>query len=66
VIYLLTGGGPINSTTTLPILVYTKAFSDFQLGRAAAAASITFLLMMLILIVGSIIGFVRRRMEKTA
>lgn len=66
IIYLLTGGGPVNATTTLPILVYNKAFGDFQLGRAAAAASITFLLMMLITIIGSLIGLVRRRMDRTA
>jgi len=37
-IYLLTGGGPINATTTLPILVYMKGFHDFDVGGAAAVA----------------------------
>jgi multiple sugar transport system permease protein len=35
-IYLLTHGGPRNATTTLPLLVYFKAFTDFDVGRAAA------------------------------
>jgi multiple sugar transport system permease protein len=42
IIYLLTGGGPLDATTTLPILVYLKAFSDFEFGRAAAVAILTF------------------------
>jgi len=41
IIYLLTGGGPMGATTTLPVLVYQKAFADFELGRAAALAIIT-------------------------
>jgi multiple sugar transport system permease protein len=41
IIYLLTGGGPVGATTTLPVLVYQKAFADFELGRAAALALIT-------------------------
>jgi multiple sugar transport system permease protein len=42
IIYLLTGGGPLDATTTLPILVYFKGFVDFELGRAAAVAILTF------------------------
>lgn len=41
IIYLLTGGGPMGATTTLPVLVYQKAFADFEMGRAAALALIT-------------------------
>lgn len=41
IIYLMTGGGPLDATTTLPILVYLKAFSDFEFGRAAAIAIVT-------------------------
>ena len=51
IIYLLTGGGPVGSTTTLPVLVYQKAFADFEIGRASALALITaFLLTILLLI----------------
>jgi multiple sugar transport system permease protein len=41
IIYLLTGGGPVGATTTLPVLVYQKGFADFELGRASALALIT-------------------------
>jgi multiple sugar transport system permease protein len=64
IIYLLTGGGPVNATKTLPILVYTKAFSDFQLGRAAAAASIAFLLLTAFLLLSIIGRFFRSFREK--
>jgi len=37
-IYLLTGGGPVNATTTLPILIYLKGFQDFDVGAASAIA----------------------------
>ena len=36
-IFLLTGGGPTDSTTTLPLLVYKEAFQLLHMGRAAAA-----------------------------
>jgi multiple sugar transport system permease protein len=51
IIYLLTGGGPGYSTTTLPVLVYTKAFVDFQLGRASALALVSAVIMIAIMIV---------------
>jgi len=35
-IFLLTHGGPSKSTTTLPLLVYFKAFADFDVGKAVA------------------------------
>jgi len=41
IIYMLTGGGPLGSTTTLPVLVYQKAFDDFEMSRGAAVALIT-------------------------
>jgi multiple sugar transport system permease protein len=48
IIYLLTGGGPLNATTTLPILVYLKGFVDFEFGRAAAVAVLAMLLLSLV------------------
>jgi len=42
IIYLMTGGGPIDATTTLPVLVYNKGFVDFDLSAAAAIAIVTF------------------------
>jgi multiple sugar transport system permease protein len=37
-IYLLTGGGPIISTQTIPLLVYKEAFGLNEMGRASAYA----------------------------
>ncbi|MBM6593572.1 carbohydrate ABC transporter permease [Microvirga pudoricolor] len=49
IIYLMTGGGPLDATTTLPILVYLKAFSDFEFGRGAAVAILTFTILIVFL-----------------
>jgi multiple sugar transport system permease protein len=38
VVALLTKGGPLDSTRTLPLLVYDTMFSQFSMGRAAATA----------------------------
>lgn len=38
IIYLLTGGGPVDSTNTLVINVYREAFQGGNLGRSAALA----------------------------
>lgn len=51
IIYLLTGGGPMGATTTLPVLVYQKAFADFELGRAAALAIVTAIILASLLLV---------------
>jgi multiple sugar transport system permease protein len=51
IIYLLTGGGPGYSTTTLPVLVYDKGFDDFQLGRASALALASAGVMIIIMLV---------------
>jgi multiple sugar transport system permease protein len=40
IIWTLTGGGPARATQTMGILVYTRAFSDFQFGNAAALGTI--------------------------
>lgn len=38
-IHVLTKGGPSNSTTTIPLLIYQKAFAEFNIGQAMALAS---------------------------
>ena len=58
-IFLLTGGGPITSTQTLPLLVYKEAFALNQMGMASAYAVI----MMLIMLVFMIIYIRRTRSE---
>ena len=46
-IYLLTGGGPIIGTQTLPLMVYKEAFALNQMGGASAAAVLMMLIMLL-------------------
>jgi multiple sugar transport system permease protein len=41
-VYIMTGGGPINRTTTIVQLIYQTAFSDFNFGRASAQGLILF------------------------
>ncbi len=41
-VYVMTRGGPINSTMTIVQLVFQTAFSDFNFGRASAEALILF------------------------
>lgn len=44
IIYLLTGGGPVERTNTLVINIYRQAFSNQQLGMAAAIGVLGLLL----------------------
>jgi len=41
---VLTEGGPLNATKTLPVLVYEKGFAELRFGDAAALAMILFAL----------------------
>jgi sorbitol/mannitol transport system permease protein len=45
-IFLMTGGGPGDATTTLPYLVYEKARESFDIGRGAALGVIVVLMSM--------------------
>ena len=58
-IFLLTGGGPITSTQTLPLLVYKEAFALNQMGMASAYAVV----MMAIMLVFMILYIRRTRSE---
>lgn len=40
-IYLITGGGPVGATITVPVYVYDTAFSAFRSSQAAAASVLT-------------------------
>jgi multiple sugar transport system permease protein len=40
-IWVMTQGGPLNSSETLPILIYRYAFEDFDVGAASALALMT-------------------------
>lgn len=48
-VYLMTGGGPLNSTLTLPILVYKTNFQSFKVSQAAAIA--TFMMIILVILI---------------
>ena len=58
-IYLMTGGGPVSASTTLPIWIYNTAFSNFDLSEASAMSVILLLLVLLI----ALPYLVRRRGE---
>ena len=49
-IYMVTGGGPSGSTTTLPILIYQSSFGSYQVGYAAAISMVLGLLMLVCII----------------
>jgi len=53
IIWIITSGGPLQVTETLPIYAYRLAFEDFDFGKAAAACTIMFL----VLAVGSVVYF---------
>ncbi len=42
-VYVITGGGPLNSTNLLVYYIYDQAFAQFDFGYAAAAASVLLL-----------------------
>jgi multiple sugar transport system permease protein len=44
-IWLLTQGGPVGATETLPILAYLKAFHEYELGSGAAVSACIFMLL---------------------
>jgi multiple sugar transport system permease protein len=52
-IWLMTHGGPLKATETLPIYAYRLAFEDFDFGMAAAVCSVMFLL----LVAGAVVYF---------
>jgi multiple sugar transport system permease protein len=61
VIWLLTGGGPVDATTTIVIDVYRQAFNNSQLGLAAAAGMLG---LVLSLVVTAIYFVVEQRANK--
>ncbi|MGH1524020.1 extracellular solute-binding protein [Leifsonia sp. L25] len=59
-IFLLTGGGPVNSTQTLVVLAYTTVFQNFQTGPGVAIA----FLMTIVLVIVSVTLY--RQIRKAA
>lgn len=48
IIWVITRGGPVNTTTTLPIYIYKLAFEQYNFGESAACAVISLLIVTLI------------------
>ncbi|WP_448604458.1 carbohydrate ABC transporter permease [Thermoleptolyngbya sp.] len=46
--YVITGGGPLNTTNLLVYYIYTEAFAQFDFGYAAAAATLLLLVTLLL------------------
>lgn len=55
--YIMTKGGPVNSTMFYNLYLYNKAFDDFDMGYASALAWLLF-------IIGGIITFIQFRLSK--
>jgi multiple sugar transport system permease protein len=51
IIFLLTGGGPLKATMTLPIMVYEQAFGIYELGRGSTVAVVMFLILIAVMTV---------------
>jgi multiple sugar transport system permease protein len=60
-IYLLTGGGPSNSTMVYTMLAYMMGIGNLRLGEAAAV-SILFLPLLIAMVIG-VTGLMQRRAE---
>ncbi len=52
-IWLVTHGGPLKATETLPLYAYRLAFEEFDFGLAAAACTVMFV----VLLVGAVVYF---------
>lgn len=50
-IYVVTGGGPLNSTNILVYYIYQEAFGQFDFGYAAAAATVLLLVALILVYV---------------
>lgn len=60
-IYLITGGGPANVTTTIPIYAYNMGWGSKQLGRSSA---VTMLLLLFLLLVCTVYFTIIGKWEK--
>ena len=47
-VYVITGGGPLNSTNVLVYYIYEQAFAQFDFGYAAAAATVLLVVALLL------------------
>lgn len=49
-VFVMTGGGPADSTTTVPFLIYNEAFQYFRIGSASAMSYVLFVIVIVITI----------------
>jgi multiple sugar transport system permease protein len=47
-VYVITGGGPLNSTNLLVFYIYQQAFALFDFGYAAAAATVLLMITLIL------------------
>jgi multiple sugar transport system permease protein len=66
IIYLLTGGGPVETTNTVVVSIYRRAFSDLDLGTAAALGVFGLLLSFGVTVVFFIVDRRENRKEAAA
>ena len=64
IIYLLTGGGPLGSTSTLVVKIRQTAFEAHELGIASAYGAVGLLLALLVAGIHNLVD--RRRMRWVA
>lgn len=55
--YIITQGGPCNSTTLISLLIYNSAFKNYEMGMASAMAWVLFIILM----VFTVIAFVSQK-----
>jgi putative chitobiose transport system permease protein len=47
-IYIMTGGGPLDSTLSLPLYIYQKAFVELDMGYATAMGMVLWIILMIL------------------
>ncbi|MFD2670735.1 carbohydrate ABC transporter permease [Marinicrinis sediminis] len=50
-IFVMTGGGPGDSTTTVPFLIYNEAFKYYRIGSASAMSYILFIIVIIVTVI---------------
>ena len=59
-VYIMTGGGPSDSTVTLPFLIYNRAFRYYEFGSAAAISYLLFVVVVAVTAIQNL--YVKRRL----
>lgn len=59
-VYMMTGGGPLDSTISLPLYIYKRAFEQLDMGYATAMGMVLWVILMIL----TVINFKMTRGEK--